>query len=106
MPISESEQRQLRQLEAQLAHERQLVRLARRLGTAGADIGVRRTALLAGAGGCTGLLLAIAGAVVHTAVLGTIGVGVLTATVVLSGLALITLGVRGYRRDQRLSHWR
>lgn len=106
MPISESEQRQLRQLEAQLVHERRLARLARRLGTAGTDIGVRRTAILAGAGGCAGLLLAIAGAVVHAAVLDTIGMAVLMTTVVLAGLALIVLGISGYRRDQRLSRWR
>lgn len=106
MPLSDFEQQQLHLLEAQLARERRLVRLTRRLGTAGGDLGVRRTSVLAGAGGIAGLILALTALVTHAAALGTASVAVLTATVVLSGVALIVLGVSGYRRDQRLTRGR
>lgn len=107
MPMSEYEQRQWHELEAQLAQERRLVRLERRLGTASAGAGTpRKTSLLWGAGGGIGLILVVAGAVVHSTVVGTAGVVILAGTLVLAGVALIAVGLSGYHREHRSAHGR
>lgn len=66
MPMSEDERRQLRETEAELAGQRQLTRLARRLGQASIDKGMGRVIALWGVGGSLGLILVVAGAVAHS----------------------------------------
>jgi Protein of unknown function (DUF3040) len=102
MPLSGYEQRRWRELEAQLAQEQRLVRLAARLGQAGRDArGPSRASALWAVGGGLGLALAIAGAVLHNTILNFAGVALLAATLVLVGIALIVLGLGHSRRDRR-----
>ena len=101
MPLSSSEQRRWRELEAQLAKDRRLARVSRRL-TAGYRGGVPRwTSAVWVAGGGLGLLAAILGASLHSRPLDIAGLAVLTATTVLTGGVLIVAGVRGRWRHRR-----
>ena len=101
MPLSESEQRRWLELEAQLSRDRRLTRVSRRL-MAGPGPGVPRwTSAVWVAGGGLGLLVAILGAVLHSAVLDTTGIAVLTATTLLTGGVLIVTGIRGCLLQRR-----
>ena len=100
MPMSDDERRQLRELETQLAGQRRLVKLARRLGAASVDTGLPRISVLWGPGGRLGLILVIAGAVVRSTVLIAAGVVILAVTLLLAGAA-IAVGVAEYRREHR-----
>ena len=110
MPMSEYEQRRWRELEAQLAQERRLVALARRLGSVRtepqhpAPTRTRarlpsRTYILWGLGGSIGLILVLLGGVTHDAMINTAGVVVLTGSLVLVGVALIAVGLTRSRRE-------
>lgn len=110
MPMSEYEQRRWRELEAQLAQERRLVALARRVGSVRAEppdpgparTRVRipsRTYVLWALGGSLGLILVVLGAVTHDALVNTAGVAVLTGSLVLVGVALIAVGLTRSRRE-------
>jgi Protein of unknown function (DUF3040) len=109
MPMSEYEQRRWSELEAQLAQERRLVALARRLSsvrTEPSPPGPRRTRaripsrtyFLWGLGGSIGLILVLLGGVTHNALVNTAGVVVLTGSLVLVGVALIAVGLTRSRR--------
>lgn len=101
MPLSASEQRRWRELEAQLAKDRRLARVSRRL-TAESRGGVPRwTSVVWVAGGGLGLLAAILGAVLRSKVLDTAGLAVLTGTILLTGGVLVVTGVRGCWRQRR-----
>ena len=112
MPMSEYEQRRWRELEAQLAQERRLVALARRLGSVRPeprDPGPARTRaripsrtyILWGLGGSLGLILLVLGGVTHNAMVNTAGVAVLTGSLVLVGVALIAVGLTRSRREHQ-----
>jgi hypothetical protein len=112
MPMSDYEQRRWRELEAQLAQERRLVALARRLGSvrteprhpAPARTRARipsRTYILWGLGGSLGLILVVLGGVTHNAMVNTAGVVVLTGSLVLVGVALIAVGLTRSRREHQ-----
>lgn len=103
MPMSEDELRRLRELEEELVKERRLVTLARHLGSASVDTGLRRTSTLWKVGGGIGLILIIAAVIAHSIALGAAAVIVLAATQMIVGVALIMVEVRGYRREQRWS---
>ena len=95
MPLSASEHRRWRELEAQLARDRRLARVSRRL-TAGSRVRVPRwTSAVWVAGGGLGLLAAIMGAILRSKILDTAGLAVLTGTTLLTGGVLIVAGVRG-----------
>jgi hypothetical protein len=100
MPMSEDERRELQQLEAQLAQHRRSVKLARRLSSASVDTGLRRTAMFWGAGAVIGLILIVAGAVTHSTAVVAAGVMVLSATVLVSGVAVFIVEIRGQRRER------
>jgi len=104
MAMSENEQRQLRELEAQLAGQRKLVALARRLESAGADIGQRRLSVLWAAGGIIGLMLVAAAVAVHNSALGAVAVVLLAGTLLLVGVASMVVEAVGARREHRLAH--
>ena len=57
-----------------------------------------------GVGGAVGLSLVVAGAVAHSTVAGTAGVIILIATLLVAGVAVFVIAVRGQRRDTRLAH--
>ena len=110
MPMSEYEERRWRELEAQLAQERRLVALARRLGSARTEprdpVRPRtraripsRTYFLWALGGSLGLILVVLGGVTHNPLLDTAGVIVLTGSLVLVGVALIAVGLTRSRRE-------
>ena len=110
MPMTEYEQRRWRELEAQLAQERRLVALARRLGSVRTEPPdpepartrariPSRTYVLWGLGGSLGLILVLLGAVTHDALVNTAGVVVLTGSLVLVGVALIAVGLTRSRRE-------
>lgn len=102
MPISEVERRQLREVEAELADQRGLAKLARRLGEASVDKGMGRTILLWGVGGSLGLILVVVGAVVHSNAVVAAGVVSLIVTLLVVGAALIAVQVHGDLREHRL----
>jgi len=104
MAMSENEQRQLRELEAQLAGQRKLAALARRLESAGADIAQRRLSVLWAAGGSIGLMLVGAAVAVHSSALGAAAVVVLAGTLLLVGVAGMVVEAVGARRGHRLAH--
>jgi hypothetical protein len=104
MAMSEDEQRQLHELEAQLAGERKLVALARRLESGGADTGQRRLSVLWAAGGSIGLMLVAAAAAVRSSALDAAGVAVLAGTFLLVGAAGMVVEAAGARRG--LAHGR
>jgi hypothetical protein len=110
MPMSEYEQRRWRELEAQLAQERRLVALARRLGSVRSEPRhpepartrariPSRTYALWGFGGSIGLILVLLGGVTHNAMISTAGIVVLTGSLVLVGVALIAVGLTRSRRE-------
>ena len=110
MPMSEYEERRWRELEAQLAQERRLVALARRLGAARTEprdpVRPRtraripsRTYFLWALGGSLGLILVVLGGVTHNSLVDTAGVIVLTGSLVLVGVALIAAGLTRSRRE-------
>lgn len=110
MPMTEYEERRWRELEAQLARERRLVALARRLGTVRTEPRhpkpartrariPHRTYVLWGLGGSIGLILVLLGSVTHNALIDTAGVVVLTGSLVLVGVALIAVGLTRSRRE-------
>jgi len=110
MPMSEYEERRWRELEAQLARERRLVSLARRLGSVRTEPRYpsrprtraripSRTYFLWALGGSLGLVLVLLGGVTHNALIDTAGVIVLTGSLVLVGVALIAVGLTRSRRE-------
>ena len=99
MPMSEDERRQLREAEAELADQRQLAKLARRLGEASIDKGMGRTIMLWAVGGSLGLILVVVGAVAHSTAAEAAGVVILTVTLLVVGVALIAVQVYGDRRE-------
>src|ERR1700761_6532980 len=110
MPMSEYEERRWRELEAQLARERRLVSLARRLGSVRPEPRhparprtrariPSRTYFLWALGGSLGLILVLLGGVTHNALIDTAGVIVLTGSLVLVGVALIAVGLTRSRRE-------
>lgn len=101
MPMSDDEQRKLQELEAELAGQRRMVNLSHRLSSANVDTGLRRVTVLWIAGGSTGLIMVVAGALVHgTAVLAA-AVVILATTLILAGAASLGVEVSGYRREHR-----
>lgn len=101
MPMSDDERRRLRELEGQLDQQHELTRLARQLSAANVYTGLRRITWLWATGGALGLILIVAGALAGAnAAIGT-GVGVLVATLLVSGVAAIVVEVRGYRRAHK-----
>jgi hypothetical protein len=109
MPMSDYEQRRWRELEAQLAQERRLVALSRRLSSMRTEPRPpgpprtraripARTYFLWGLGGSIGLILVVLGGVTHNALINTAGVVVLTGSLVLVGVALIAVGLARSRR--------
>lgn len=110
MPMSEYEERRWRELEAQLAQERRLVALARRVGSVRTEprrpVRPRtraripaRTYFLWALGGSLGLILVLLGGVTHNALISTAGIIVLTGSLVLVGVALIAIGLNRSRRE-------
>ena len=99
MPMSDDEQRRLRELEAELAEQRRLVRLAHRLGSASVDTGLRRVTVLWIAGGSIGLILVVVGAVMHSTAVLAAAVVILAATLILVGVTSLMVEVAGYRRE-------
>ena len=99
MAMSDDERRQLRELEADAAQERRLVSLARQLGSASVYTGLRRITMLWIAGGSTGLILVVAGAVVHSNAVLTAAVVILASTLILVGVASLLVEAAGYRRE-------
>lgn len=106
MPMSEDEQRQLREVEAELADQRGMAKLARRLGQASVDKGMGRTIVLWGVGGSIGLILIVAGAVVHSTAAEAAGVVILIVTLLVVGVALIAVQIYGDLREHRLARGR
>lgn len=106
MPMSEDERRRLREAEAELAGQRQLVKLARRLGEASIDKGMGRAIVLWGVGGSLGLILVVAGAVAHSTATEAAGVAILIVTLLVVGVALIAVQVYGDLREHRLAQGR
>lgn len=92
MPMSEHERREWRDLEAQLSHEPQLVRLARQLGGGGMP---RRTTTLWLAGGGLGAALVGVGTAGHSLAISDAGVAVLIVTLLVVGVALVVVGWNG-----------
>jgi hypothetical protein len=103
MAMSANEQRQLRELEAQLAGQRKLVALARRLDSADADTGQRWLSVAWAAGGSIGLMLVAAAAAVRSSALDAAGVVVLAGTLLLVGVAGMVVEAVGTRRGHRLA---
>lgn len=101
MPLSDEERRRLRELEIEVSQQRRLVSLAHRLGSASVDTGLRRVTVLWIAGGSIGLILVVAGAVVHSTAVLAAAVVILAATLILVGLASLAVEVTGYRREHR-----
>jgi hypothetical protein len=109
MPMTEYEERRWRELEAQLAQERRLVALARKVGSVRTEPRPApaprtraripsRTYFLWALGGSIGLILVLLGGVTHNALINTAGVIVLTGSLVLVGVALIAVGLTRSRR--------
>jgi hypothetical protein len=111
MPMSEYEERRWRELEAQLAQERRLVSLARKVGQIRTEPRYTpaprprtraripsRTYFLWALGGSIGLILVLLGGVTHNALVNTAGIIVLTGSLVLVGVALIAVGLTRSRR--------
>lgn len=93
--LSRDEQDRWRHIEAELAGERRLARLSMRLTAISNGAGLpTRTCVFWLLGGLTGLVIVIAGGVTHTDGLVMAGVGVFIATVVVSGVLLIAIGLR------------
>jgi hypothetical protein len=101
MPMSEDERRQLREVEAELADQRQLTKLARRIGQASVDKGMGRTIVLWGIGGSLGLTGFVVGAVLHATTAEVAGVVILIVTLLIVGIALIAVQIYGDLRERR-----
>lgn len=101
MPMSEDERRQLGEAEAELADQRHLAKLARRLGEASVDKGMGRAIALWAAGGSLGLALVVVGAVARSSAAEAAGVVILIVTLLVVGVALIAVQVYGDRREHR-----
>jgi Protein of unknown function (DUF3040) len=99
MPMSDDERRRMHELEAELAEQRRLVSLAHRLGSASVDTGLRRVTALWIAGGSIGLILVVAGAVVHSTAVLAAAVVILAGTLILVGVASLVVEAAGYRRE-------
>jgi hypothetical protein len=100
MPMSEDERRQLREAETELADQRQLAKLTRRLGEASVDKGMGRAIALWAVGGSLGLILVVAGAVGHSTAAEAAGVVILTVTLLVVGIALIVVQIYGDLRER------
>ncbi len=100
MPLSDEERRQLLEIEGHLQQDPGLVKLSRQLSAANVYTALRRLSVLCAAGGTLGLILLVAGAVLHDALFAA-GVGVLAGTQVIVGVAAIVVEVRAYQREQR-----
>jgi len=101
MPMSDEELRALRELERELAEQRRMVSLSQRLSSANVDTGLSRIVALWIAGGSTGFLLVIVGAVARSAAVLGAAVIVLAATLILAGLASVAVEANGCRHDNR-----
>jgi hypothetical protein len=99
MPMSDDERRRLQELEAELAEQRRMVTLAHRLGSANVDTGLRRVTVLWIAGGSTGLILVVAGAVAHSSAVLTAAVVILAVTLIAAGVASLAVELAGFRRE-------
>ena len=106
MPMSDEEQRQLREIESHLTQQPRLVKLARQLSAADVYTALRRLAAFCAAGGAVGLVLLVVGAVLHNALFPA-GVLVLAGTQLIVGVAAIVVegragpsGSRRRRQDQ------
>jgi hypothetical protein len=97
MRMSDSERRSWTELETELATERRLVSLSRRVGV------MPSPALYLGwaIGAIAGLALVLPGIVVHSAAMLTAGAVVLVATAELAGIALVATGVSDAIRHSR-----
>jgi hypothetical protein len=92
MVLSGEEQERWREVEAELARDRRLVGLARRLASVGVGLPVK-TCVLWLVGGITGLILVIAGDAQGHRELVAAGLDVLIGTVLVAGVLLIVIGV-------------
>jgi hypothetical protein len=101
MPMSDDELRTLRELEAELAEQPRMVSLTHRLQSANVDTGLRRVTMLWIAGGSTGLILFLAGALAHSAAVLGAAVVVLAVTLILAGFGSLAVEANGYRREHR-----
>ncbi len=94
MGLSGDEQDRWREVAAELAQERRLVSLSRKLAFVGVGVGLPvRTCLFWLVGGLTGLGILLAGGLSHSHALVIAGVDVLIATVLIAGVLLVVLGV-------------
>lgn len=100
IPMSDDERCRLRELEAELAEQRRLVSLTHRLGSASVDTGLRRVTMLWIAGGSIGLILVVAGAVVHSTAVLAAAVVILAGTLILVGVTSLAVEVAGFRRER------
>lgn len=105
MAMSQDEWRQWRQLEAQLAQHRPLVRLARHF-EAGASTRRWRTFAAWAVCGAIGLALIIVAADVHNVVVGALGAVILAGTLLSAVVALIVVEVGAYRCEHSQAHGR
>lgn len=94
--MSDSERRRWAELETELSRERRLAALSRRLGIMPSP----RVILWWAIGGTLGLLLAVSGAIAHSGAVLATAAGILTATLVVIGIALIATGVSDIRRNR------
>jgi hypothetical protein len=102
MALSEDEQDVWRHIESELAGERRLAALSRRLTAVSAGVGLpTKTFLFWLVGGVAGLVVFLAGTVSGTHNLIVAGVGVLIATVLIAGVSLIGVGLADDRGRQR-----
>jgi Protein of unknown function (DUF3040) len=98
--LSDEELRQWRELEAELAKEPRLVRLANRLANTNPNALMPRTAwLLWISGTSVGLIIVVAGWIANDSSVGMAGAGILILTVVLAGMATLMIGISGIRRS-------
>jgi hypothetical protein len=97
--LSEDELRRWQDIEAELAREQRLVRLAKRLADRSTNSFIPRAAWLLWVTGSTvGLIIAIVGWATNDSSVGMAGIGILVLTVILAGMALMMIGITGMRR--------
>lgn len=113
MSMSESERQQLHALERELAADRRLVRLARRLPAVGTNTRVHRVVLLGAIGAAIGAFLILIGTGSQSETVSYLGLCILAGTMVAAGLTLLVVAVARHRRQQRIrdaliaqSRWR
>jgi hypothetical protein len=108
MELPTEEQRRWRELAAELRHDRRLaahvarfdaiVRWRQNMETARAGIAIPAVIWMpATVGGCLGLGLAIAGTMTRSNDMSAAGMAVLVTTLILAGIALVTIGTAGTR---------